>query len=130
MAFTYDPTHLDDTPLFQVRFRLGDTVETSATFQDEEINYALGVNNNNVIKTCIDCISTILPRLAQTSGFKVGPYEEKESSRGYEYWHTLLAELKAKLCVYSAPMINEPMGPHIFYYGMQSTQDSEACYDP
>ena len=35
MAVTYDPTMLQESPLYQVRFRLGDTDITAASFQDE-----------------------------------------------------------------------------------------------
>lgn len=85
MSFSYDVNLLNSSPLYQVRFRLGDTDETTASFADEEISYLLACNDNNVLNACIDCITALLPRLAQQPGFKVGPYEEKSSTKDYDY---------------------------------------------
>ena len=90
MSFSYDPTQLSDNLLYQVRFRLGDTNESNATFQDEEISYSLDCNNQAVIETCIDCVSALLPRLARGAKFKVGPYSEEESGASYDFWVKML----------------------------------------
>lgn len=123
MAATYDPTQLNTSPLFQVRFRLGDTDITAASFQDEEIQFALDSHANNVTLACIDCVSALLPRMANTKEFKVGPYEEKPGSKAFDYWSKLLDELKASIATASAPISLAPTGPAIFYYGMQSVFD-------
>lgn len=120
MAFSYDAAQLSSSPLFQVRFRLGDTDESNASFQDEEITYSLDCNHSDVILTCIDCISALLPRLAQSSGFSVGPYSEKDGANAaaYNYWTKLLAELRAKSSVYAAPIMRPPETEPIFHYEM------------
>ena len=46
MTTTYDPTQLATTTLYQVRFYLGDTDDTSWQLQDEEIDWALTERGN------------------------------------------------------------------------------------
>jgi hypothetical protein len=42
MTWTYDPTALASSPLYQLRRIIGDTVEASPQFQDEELTFMLG----------------------------------------------------------------------------------------
>lgn len=130
MAFTYEVSQLAEVPLFQVRFRLGDTEEETATFQDEEILYSLEVNSNDVLRTCIDCISALLPRLAQKSSFKVGPYSESEGKSAYDYWMKLLNMLKSKVGGFSPPMMKPPTTPPIFHYNMMGVDDDGSPKNP
>ena len=121
--FSYKPEELAEKPLYQVRFHLGDTDEDTASFQDEEIIYALSCNNNDVFRSCIACITALLPRLAQHTEFTVGPYSEKSGSSSYSYWAKLLEELKSKVSSYGAPIMMPPTGPNIFHYGMLGVDD-------
>ena len=121
--FSYKVEELSNSPLYQVRFHLGDTDEDTASFQDEEITYTLSCNNNDVLRTCIACVTALLPRLAQQTEFTVGPYTEKNSSSSYTYWTKLLAELKSKVGGYGAPIMMAPSGPSIFHYGMLGVDD-------
>lgn len=123
MAFTYKVDQLKQSPLFQVRFRLGDTDMDTASFQDEEIQFALDSNNNDITRACIDCVSALLPRLAQQTEFTVGPYTERSSATSYNYWLKVLDELKAKVSGYGAPIMMSPTGPSIFHYGMLGVDD-------
>ena len=123
MSFSYDAAKLATSPIYQVRFRLGDTNSSTASFQDEEIAYALTCNGNDVIKTCIECINALLPRLAQQPDFKVGPYSETEKTRSYDYWVKVLAELKSKVASYSPPISQEPTGSTIFHYDMMGVNE-------
>jgi hypothetical protein len=123
MAFSYDVTQLATNSTYQVRYRLGDTVEASATFQDEEIQYSLGNNANDILHTCIECITALLPRIASKPDFKVGPYSESLSSTAYDYWSKMLAELKSQLTSVSAPMMLPPTTPSLFYYDMMGVDD-------
>ena len=118
MSFSYDAAHLATSPLDQVRFRLGDTSETTARFQDEEINFALSLHDNDVRLACIDCVKALLPQLGNSKEFTVGPYTEREGSNALAYWTKVLDELTAEGTKYSAPLMMPPTGPHIFHYGM------------
>jgi hypothetical protein len=123
MSFSYDVTELANNPIYQVRYRLGDTVEASATFQDEEIQYSLGNNANDLTRTCIECVSALLPRIASKPDFEVGPYSETLSSSAYAYWVKMLEELKAQLTSVSAPIMKPPTTRSIFYYDMLGVND-------
>lgn len=46
MPWTYDPTQLATSTLYQVRLEIQDTDTTNQLLQDEEITYALGVEAN------------------------------------------------------------------------------------
>jgi hypothetical protein len=48
MSFTYDPTIADD--ISKVRSLIQDTVELTADFQDEELQFFLDINNGNIYK--------------------------------------------------------------------------------
>jgi hypothetical protein len=52
MTWTYDPTALEESPVFQVRLQIGDTKKDKPQLQDEEINYILGLCGGSVIATC------------------------------------------------------------------------------
>jgi hypothetical protein len=61
MAFTYDPTELKDSDLFQVRLKTGQTNEFALlVLQDEEIQYFLDNNLGDVNKTAIDVLDTMI----------------------------------------------------------------------
>ncbi len=123
MSFSYDVTQLSSNLTYQVRYRLGDTVEVSATFQDEEIQFSLSNNADDIVRTCIECVSALLPRIASKPDFKVGPYSETLSSSAYSYWAKMLEELKAQLTSVSAPMMLPPTTPPLFYYNMMGVDD-------
>lgn len=128
--FSYDPTQLSSSKLFQVRFRLGDTDASTAHFRDSEIQFALDVAGGSVLEACISCVLAILPRVANSGeGFKVGPYQENGPSAGsLAYWNRLLADLQAEKSLYNAPQM-APTGPSIFHYGMMGVNDY-ATADP
>lgn len=128
--FSYDPSQLGDNRLYQVRFRLGDTDESTAHFKDAEIQFALDSSGESVLEACISCVTAILPRVARGGeGFKVGPYQENGPSAGsLAYWTRLLDDLKAERSMYSAPKM-APAGPSIFHYGMLGVHDHSAT-DP
>jgi hypothetical protein len=123
MAFSYNVAQLTTNPTYQVRYRLGDTIEASATFQDEEIQYSLSNNSNDIVHTCIECVSALLPRIASKPDFKVGPYSETLSRSAYDYWAKMLGELKAQLTSVSAPIMLPPTTPPLFYYNMMGVGD-------
>lgn len=126
MSFTYDATQLEHSPHMQVRFKLGDVRESSAHFQDEEIQFMLKQNGNDITRTCISLVEALLPQLASYNSFTVGPYSEDSGSHAYEYWTKMLDELKASLVGYSAPVAHLPQKPTYFYLGMMGTEESSA----
>lgn len=81
MSWTYDVTQLQNTPLFQVRFRIGDTDQQEALLQDEEIMYILSTVNNDITSACIQCCQIIIANMSKNPDFTVGPYTESNKNR-------------------------------------------------
>jgi hypothetical protein len=130
MSFSYNVDQLASSKIYQVRYKLGDTVEQSAFFQDEEIQFSLDENVDDVLRTCIACVTNLLPRLAVKNDFKVGPYSESMSSKSYDFWSKLLTELKAQVSSYQAPTMLPPTTPPLFYYNMMGVDEDGPPTDP
>ncbi|MFI3171101.1 MAG: hypothetical protein R3Y58_01830 [Eubacteriales bacterium] len=125
MTFTYEISKLAETPLFQVRFRLGDTEEDTARFDDGEIAYMLELHNNNIVATCIGCVTALLPKLTTSTEFTVGPYSEKEGANAFDYWSLYLASLQKEVIAGGAPVMAATPKKSIFHYGMLGVGDHE-----
>lgn len=109
MAWTYDLTKLATTPLYQVRFAIGDTEADIPLLQDEEILQVLGSRSNNIDLAAIDCCEAIAFKFAKKPDFRLGPetVNYSEVSKRYE---ALATKLKKKLVGISAPIYTEPHG--------------------
>lgn len=68
MTFTYDLTTESD--LTDVRIALSDTVESTAKFSDEEINYLLVQKSLSVQNTVIFLIRNLIAKIAGNPNFK------------------------------------------------------------
>lgn len=95
MAFTYDSSDLDVSTtsgrLNVVRFLVGDTDTDDQFLQDEEINFALGQNNNNVYYSAAYCARTIGSKLAREVDVQLdGALSESRSSLSTQFY--MLAE--------------------------------------
>lgn len=123
MSATYDPSKLNEQPLYQVRLMLGDTEIDTPLLQDEEITFFLTQNNNNVLNACITACYSIISKLSGEEDFKLGPYSET-SKGSVESWQKVLASLKAQGSALSAPMSAAPTTAAIFHYDMMSVE----CY--
>lgn len=89
MTFTYDPANPDDVT--RVRFALGDTVESTAIFTDEEITFVLS-EAGSVGAAVVMCIRTIIAKLSepdfQADWLRVSASEARKS------WERMLSEKK------------------------------------
>lgn len=80
MSFSYDVTKINTTPLFQVRLKIGQTSEYSpVVVQDEEIQYFLEDNDNDIGKTCIDVLNTQISQAATLVDKETGQVSEAQS---------------------------------------------------
>lgn len=120
MAFSYDVNELSTTPLYQVRFQIGDTSEDTHEFEDEELEFLLQNNSDDVIRTSIACCDNMLAKLANAIDYKLGPYSENGSDARYNRWSSLKKTLEDSLSSYCAPMANAPTTESIFSYDMMS----------
>jgi hypothetical protein len=116
VAFSYDPAKLADSPRDQVRFRLGDTFADDVMLQDEEIDFLLGENRQNVNRTIIAACRVILANVANLVDFRVGPYSERNGNR-LKALQLLLDQLLAIGAV-NAPIMEPPTTDPIFEYEM------------
>ena len=68
MTWTYNPSQLGSTPLYQVRFLIGDTIEGQPQLQDEEINWTLTQQNSiwGAASMCAQSVASEYSRRADT----------------------------------------------------------------
>lgn len=71
MAWTYDPSNLDTSDLYQVRFEIGDTKSEAPIFQDEELEHALAVEGN-VLGAAARCCETIARTMLRKADVRMG----------------------------------------------------------
>lgn len=64
MAWTYNLSSLGTSPLFQVRYLMGDTVQTQQQVQDEEITFAL-TQRSSIYGTAAMVCRSLASRLAR-----------------------------------------------------------------
>jgi hypothetical protein len=128
MSWTYVPANLATSELFQVRFRLGDTVETDHQLEDEEITYLLGIRNDDVISTCVECCRIIIAKLAKQVSYTLGPYSESTKEK-LSNWQTLLILFTSQAQCTGIPIANVPTTESIFSYDAMSLDCCEVTSD-
>lgn len=88
MTFTYTPATPDD--ITRVRWHIGDTVEATAAFSDEELLFAIA-ESQSWQKAVIWAIQTIIARLASEPDFRAD-WLSVNGQKGIASWRALLAE--------------------------------------
>jgi len=119
MSWNYDPSKLQDSPLFQIRLIIGDTTELDPLLQDEEIQFYLDQCPNDTARAALSCVNTIITRLCSTPDYTLGPYSESNGNR-LKAFQSVKSELEAKVVGYNAPLANSPTTTPIFAYDMMS----------
>lgn len=89
MTFTYTPSSVNDTT--RVRFHIGDTVEASAIFSDEEITMMIS-EEGTWQKAAIACVDGIIAQLSSDPDFKADwlTVSPSKAIPGYERLRTRL----------------------------------------
>lgn len=90
MAWTYDPTDLDTSTaggrLNSVRLLIGDTQTQDQQLQDEEIQFGLSENVDNVYSTSVWCANTLASKFARLVDVELdGALSQKYSSLSSQY---------------------------------------------
>lgn len=93
MTFTYTPA--SPTDLTRVRYHVGDIEEVIAIFSDEEINFVLDEEDDDVGKAVISCITSVIARLNHEPDMQAD-WLKIDWRRSAENWRALLSEKKAK----------------------------------
>jgi len=93
MTFTYDLT--TPTDLTRVRYHIGDTDEVTAIFSDEEIDFVLDEESNDVGATVVSCINAVIAKLAHEPDMQAD-WLKIDWRRSADNWLRLLSEKKTK----------------------------------
>lgn len=72
MAWTYDPSQLDTSPLYQVRFEISDTSSAAPQFQDEEIQHALNVEGGDTLGAAARCCEALSRAFLRKADVRIG----------------------------------------------------------
>lgn len=82
--WTYDPTHLATTALFQLRWLIGDTLPKDPLLQDEELTWAI-TQRSSIYGAAADCCRSIAARLSREADATQGPATTHYSVRARNY---------------------------------------------
>lgn len=98
MTFTYDL----DTDIGKVRFKIGDTVQASALVTDEEIEFTLSDQGDDVIQASIACCRAILAKWSREFDRNNVGMSASRSQR-FNQMESLIADLVAQSSRAAAP---------------------------
>lgn len=107
MSWTYDVTQLTTSTLMQIRLEIGDTDSTDPLMQDEEINYAIGVESSTQAAAA-KCCEALARKFARLADITLGPSKVAMSQR-FEQYQTLAKQLRK-----DATSMNAPTGGGIY----------------
>lgn len=95
MSFSYDPTRLD-IPRNQLRLMLGNEGTTLETFQDEELDYILKKNNDDMNWSLYDCYKMCAVKYGSTLGdsLKIGDITIADGKNKANYFKNLADNMK------------------------------------
>jgi len=93
MTFTYDLT--SDTDLVKVRYHLGDTVEADAIWSDEDIAFAIALNNDSWQKATVSLIQQLIVTMARTPNFRAD-WLQVDTESSIKAWKTVLSEKRSE----------------------------------
>jgi hypothetical protein len=84
VTWTYDPTALATTALFQLRWLIGDTLVKDPQMQDEELIWAIS-QRTSVYGAAADACNAIAARMSREADSTQGPAHTLYSSRARSY---------------------------------------------
>jgi hypothetical protein len=121
--WTYNDTQLATSPLYQVRFVIGDTNAATPLLQDEEINFILSQNGNSPDTSSLVAIRRIIAILTRQVDYAIGPEKVYASQRLANYqklMEQINEELKDVSHLALAPIVTHFP---IFSIGMDDNRD-------
>lgn len=100
MTTTYDPTQLATTPLYQVRFYLGDNDSSFWELQDEEILWSIQLRGNvwGATSMCALALASKYARLNSISADGVSQALQQKTAQ----FRTIAADYEKKETIYCA----------------------------
>lgn len=118
MSWTYDVTTLQTSIKDQIRLYIGDTDPDNPMLQDEEIEFYISQNPDNVLKATLQCVNSVLSRLSAMPSYTLGPYSEDNSDR-ISSLETLKTEIE-KQTFAAAPFSKATTTDPLFIYNLFS----------
>lgn len=93
MTWTYDPALRLTVPLHEVRFLIGDVNVTAQQLSDEDIEYILSRNGNNIKKSAWKAAEQMVAIYAQKANVSIGSISVPNDQR-FRQWKELADILK------------------------------------
>lgn len=121
MAWSYDPTNLQDSPKDQIRLLIGDTIDSDPLLQDEEIQFYIEQYPNDISRAALAGVNVIITRICSTPDYTLGPYSESNGNR-LKAFQSIRNELNNKVLGYNSPLTSTPTTESIFGYDMMSAE--------
>jgi hypothetical protein len=84
MGWTYDPSALMTSPLYQVRLLIGDTNNADELLQDEEINFQIA-QEGNIYFSAAACCRSLVAKFGRLVDKGVGSLHLSASQKGKQY---------------------------------------------
>ncbi|ODN40973.1 hypothetical protein [Piscirickettsia litoralis] len=84
MSWSYDVSQLQASPLFQIRYLIGDTNEKDPLLQDEEINFTLD-QYKNTDQAAAACCEGIAARFSREADQTAGKVSQDLSQKSHQY---------------------------------------------
>lgn len=89
MTFTYDTS--SPTDITRVRYHLADTVEAEAIWTDEDITYAISLQDGSWQRAVVSLIEQYMTTLARTPDFNAD-WLSVDTSTAMKSWRALLVD--------------------------------------
>jgi len=119
--WTYDPTQIAAKPLFQVRWLIGDVIQTDQQLQDEEIGFAV-TQRPSIYGAAAECCRALSARLARQADTAQGDLHTTYSQRSRAY-ALRAAEYESKAAIRGGAL------PYAGGVGIADKQNQEADTD-
>lgn len=84
MTWTYDPALIGTTPLYQLRWLIGDTIMKDQQIQDEELTFAIG-QRSNIYGAAADACRSLAARFSREVDSSQGPLRTSYSAKARNY---------------------------------------------
>lgn len=84
MAWTYNAAQIATTPLFQLRWLIGDTLVKDQQLQDEELAWAM-TQRSSIYGAAADCCRSLAARMSREADSTQGPAHTNYSVRARNY---------------------------------------------
>ena len=120
MTFTYDT--VNPTDITSVRFHLADTDETNAIWSDEEIAYAISLQNGSWERAVVSLIEQYIATLSRTPQFS-SDWLSVNPSNTIDSWRKLLIDKRTEFGLVRITAT----ATHVFR--ADSRQETEPNYD-